>query len=326
MPVSNVHILRQGAVIRGLLGVGWSALAGAPPAEAPPLPGPELTAVVPPRNAGLVDDLIWWSGGDARAWRGQLPPYMFPQWGFPLLGRTLESIPYPLTGVLNQGCRLTVQAPLPAGVPLHLRARLVSIDEQPGKARIHQRLITGTADQPDCLVSDVFSVVPLPRTAEDGPKPRRARPTVDPALRPIRRRRLGPGAGLDFARLTGDFNPIHWIPLAARMAGFPATILHGFGTLALAVEAVVQAHWSGDVARFAGLDVRFTRPLVLAGRPEAAVFLGAPDETGRRPLAVGQAPGGPANMLGTLAPSPRPAPDTAAPSPDLAPPAGGSDV
>jgi acyl dehydratase len=305
MAVSSAHIRHQLPVIKGLLQVGWSAVAGAPPAVAPPLPGPEISAELPPRSGALVNDLVRWSGGDARAWRGQLPPTMFPQWGFPLLGQTLESVPYPLTKVLNQGCRITVNAPLPAGVPLRATAQLVGIEESAHKARIHQVLRTGTAESPDALVCDVYSVVPLGKRSGGG-GPRRAKPTVPRGLRELGRRRLKADAGLDFAKLTGDFNPVHWVPAYARMAGFRTVILHGFATLSIAVETVTRAHWSGDVSRFRGVDVRFTRPLVLDRRAELGVFLGEPDETGSRSLAVGTAPGGPAFMLGTLAPSPRP--------------------
>jgi acyl dehydratase len=119
----------------------------------------------------------------------------------------------------------------------------------------------------------------------------------------VGRRRLGKSAGLDFARLTGDFNPVHWVGPYAKLAGFRGIILHGFATAALATEAVIAGRWLGDTSRLGGLEVRFTRPLVLPAR--VGVFLGPPDDQGRLPLAVGVAPGGEAAMLGHIWERPR---------------------
>ena len=46
---------------------------------------------------------------------------------------------------------------------------------------------------------------------------------------------------LDFAKLTGDFNPIHWVPAYARASGFRSCILHGFATMSYAMEAIRSA-------------------------------------------------------------------------------------
>ncbi len=300
MAVSNLHIFRQGPVIQGLLRAGWSAISGPSSPAVPPLPGPELHVTVPPRNAALVHDFIQWAGGDPRAWSGQVPPTLFPQWGFPLLGRTLSDIPYPLARVLNQGCRIAVQRDIPAGEALQLRAQLVAIEETESKARIHQQLITGTVSVPDALICDVYSVVPLD-SGKGGPKgPRRPKPTVDWSLRELGRRHVGPSVGLDFARLTGDFNPVHWVGAYARMAGFRTPILHGFATISIAVETVIRSVWSGDVSRFGGLDVRLTRPLLLGRGVDLGVFVGEAGPDGTRTLAVGAGHGGPAWMLGTI--------------------------
>ena len=59
--------------------------------------------------------------------------------------------------------------------------------------------------------------------------------------------KLGPNAGLDFAKLTGDFNPVHWVPRWAKAFGFRNVILHGFGTMARAIEALNRGLFAGDV-------------------------------------------------------------------------------
>jgi acyl dehydratase len=222
---------------------------------------------------------------------------MFPQWGFPSLARTLNGVPYPLPKVLNQGCRITVEEPLPAGEVLRLESHLHGVDDNGQRARLHQRLVT-TTDSGGRVVADVFAYVPLAKKKKGG---KHSGPPIVPLdCREIARRQLRSNAGLEFAILTGDFNPVHWLRAYARLAGFKSTILHGFGTLSIAVEAVIAGQWSGDIRRFGGVDVRFTRPLVLPAK--LGVFVGAADAEGRIPLAVGKAPGGAAVMLGHIWP------------------------
>ena len=63
-----------------------------------------------------------------------------------------------------------------------------------------------------------------------------------------------------YAGASGDFNPIHWLPSYARAAGFRSTVLHGFGTFALAIEALVRRVLSGNVRALATVEARFTKP------------------------------------------------------------------
>jgi acyl dehydratase len=104
--------------------------------------------------------------------------------------------------------------------------------------------------------------------------------------------RVGSDAGMAFAVLTGDFNPVHWMRPYARALGFKSKILHGFATLARALEGLNRALYAGAVDRIRTVDVRFTRPLCLPAR----VGLYLDGDT----FMVGDAPGGPAYLVGTL--------------------------
>lgn len=251
----------------------------------------DYTAVLPPRDPTLVRDYIRLVGGDPAGYSGVLPPHFFPQWGFPLIARTLDTVPYPLSRILNGGCRLEINRPLPAREPLHLVARLQGIDDNGRRAVLHQRLVTGTPSARGAVVASVYGVVPLKKSAEGADKSKE-RPQVPVHAQEIGYWRLKARAGFDFACVTGDFNPIHWIPLAARASGFKSTILHGFATLARAIEGMNRALWSGDAGRLAVIDVRFTKPLVLP----AKVGLYVHDDG----VFVGDAPGGPAYLAGTF--------------------------
>jgi acyl dehydratase len=71
----------------------------------------------------------------------------------------------------------------------------------------------------------------------------------------------------DFAALTGDHNPLHTDDEAARAAGFPGVVVHGFLGLALAV-GLIEETGVHDGTTLAMLEVQhwtFRRP-VLAGR------------------------------------------------------------
>ena len=62
-------------------------------------------------------------------------------------------------------------------------------------------------------------------------------------------------------RLSGDLNPLHLDPQAARRGGFDRPILHGLCTYGYAVRSIVNGVLDGDVTRFRSFKVRFSRPV-----------------------------------------------------------------
>ena len=183
------------------------------------LPSAEIVEKIPPLAGDLVRDYVRHVGGDPNAYRGTIPAHLFPQWGFPLAARTLKGIPYPMLKVLNGGCRVEQRAPLPAGVPLIARARLADIDDDGRRAVLHQschrygegaQAVTGTS-MPSCRWG---------RQGREAGEEGAVR--VPDGARELGYFRLAPDAGLAFAMLTGDFNPVHWIkPYPARSAFVP---------------------------------------------------------------------------------------------------------
>ncbi len=59
-------------------------------------------------------------------------------------------------------------------------------------------------------------------------------------------------------RLSGDLNPLHLDPEAARRGGFDQPILHGLCTYGFATRAIVNELLGGDVARLKGFSARFS--------------------------------------------------------------------
>jgi hypothetical protein len=246
-----------------------------------------------------VNDYVRYVGGDARAYRGELPPHLFPAWCMPALARALDGLPYPILRVVNGGCRIQVQGRISDSEPLQVRAHLQNIDDDGRRAVLAQRVTTGTASSPEALAIDFFSIVPLTGgkpsgkgSAKRSSEPKKDKARVPEGAREIQRTRLRRDAGLAFAKLTGDFNPIHWIAPYARASGFKNVILHGFGSLALCWEALNKNVFGGDVHAIESFDAKLTRPLVLPH--EVGVYVLGKD------VFVGDAPGGPAYLQGSF--------------------------
>jgi len=299
------HITSQGPVLAAL---GKTALLGLQQQlnkdrAAPQLqvPGPVFEARIPPRDRALVRDYARHVGGDPSAYKKVLPPHMFPQWGYSQAARTLEGIPYPVLRVLNGGCRLEVNAPLPQGVPLTVTACLDELDDNGRRAVMRQRIATSTPDNPEAVVGYLYVIVPLgggnkgkgKGKGEGKGKKKKEVQRVPVGATEIGYWRLGPDAGLTYAMLSGDFNPVHWIRPYARAFGFKSKILHGFATMARAMECVTRTLYAGDVAAIKLLDVQFLKPLVLPARVGCYVM-----DDGE--VYVGDAPGGPAYLKGTF--------------------------
>jgi acyl dehydratase len=286
MALPTKHVIHQGRVVASLANTAFAALMQrVRKAPAGPVPGPEIAERIAAPNRDLVRDYVRHVGGDPGAYRSTVPAHMFPHWGFPLAARTLKGIPYPMMRVLNGGCRLEIHRPLPADQPLSVKARLESIDDDGKRAVLHQRVDTGDG----AVVGHLYAIVPV----GEGKKAAGAR--KDPARVPQGARelaywRLGPEAGLAFAMLTGDFNPVHWVRPYAKAMGFRSTILHGFATMARAIEGLNRSVFAGDVSRLKTFDCKFTRPLVLPAR--VGLYVQGTS------VFVGDAPGGPAYLVG----------------------------
>jgi acyl dehydratase len=247
----------------------------APDVSGPPrTPGPEIYRSRPPLPRKLIDDYVTHVGGDPRTYRGEVPPHLFPQWCMPALARTLEGLPFPLLRAVNGGCRVRVAGHIPDNQPLEVRAHLEDIDVSDRRAVLHQHLTTGARSRPDALAIDFYTIVPLAppgkkthrpneTSANTQPSPEKERPRVPEAAREIHRTARHKDAGLAFAKLTGDFNPIHWLAPYARASGFPNVIQHGFASLALCWEALAKHLLGGDVHAIESFDVKLSRPLVL---------------------------------------------------------------
>lgn len=291
------HILSQS---RGLAALAGLLVSGKRGGGVGAVPGPLQRALLPAPSSALIEDFVRFSGGDPGAYRSTVPPHLFCQWTLPLMLQVATHLPYPATQVINAGCSLRVKGPLPRGERLQVTARLASVEENERRAKLTIATTTGLEGQEPVLLGDLHVRVPLGRkpskSEEGGNRPRppapRERPRVPESVRELARARLPADAGANFAKLTGDFNPIHWSRSYARAVGFRGVILHGFGMFSRVFESLVRGLLSGDASRLSLLEANFTRPLVLPAT--CGVYLGAAHD-----VYLGDAPGGGAYVVGS---------------------------
>lgn len=299
MSVPFKHVFQQGPLIGTIIKTAFSEMFRPllpKPKQEMTIPGPCFERTLPPRPAALIEDYLRYLHRAPDHYGTIVPPHLFAQWSFVLASKTLKGLPYSLLKVVNGGCRLEIHGELPCSQDLHVQVQLTDLEDNGKRVRLCQRITTGTADQPNLIVAELYPVIPLPRkTSKEidktaAPKEKKQRPQVPETAKELTRWSFPKHAGLDFAKLTGDFNPIHWVGPYAKMAGFPRPILHGFASMAYAFEGI-NAHLYHDQRSLAWIDVRFTAPMPLPAdvglyiTPDQQVFLG--DAPGEKAYLVG---------------------------------------
>lgn len=111
---------------------------------------------------------------------------------------------------------------------------------------------------------------------------------------------LPASAGRRYARVSGDYNPIHLWGWSSRLLGFDRPVLHGFCTEAMVAHALVERLMGGDPTSLRRLRIAFRSPLFLPARARLVIAAG-PEGSGRfrvagdgarRPYAEGEWVGG----------------------------------
>ncbi|MCA9519345.1 MAG: hypothetical protein KC609_00160, partial [Myxococcales bacterium] len=211
------------------------------------VPGREYRGRVPAPSAELCRDFVRYCGGDPSPYRnGRIPALLFSQWAFPLITEGLRHLPFDLQRVLNFACDLTIAGPLVADRgTLELTVQLVELEESDKGVRMATRVTTaGKAGAEPTLTAMMHALVPKKR--KPGQRREKSASELVPFdARKIGERRFSATAGRDFAILTGDINPVHWLPPYARAAGFKRPILHGFAQMGWVAESLVRAVFAG---------------------------------------------------------------------------------
>ena len=166
--------------------------------------------------------------------------------------------------ILLGGLRLELYRPLPAAAELSLNRRVLGVYD---KGTAHGAMIVLQCEAR--LKKDDTALFTLSSTlvargdggigsSKGTPPERHVLPKRDPDLSCSSTTR--PDQALLF-RLSGDRNPLHADPAAAREAGFSRPLLHGRCTYGIACRAILKTICEYDHTLITGFDARFSAPV-----------------------------------------------------------------
>jgi len=175
-----------------------------------------------------------------------------------------EAFPVSLLGVVHTRNRITQQRPLRASDTGEIHSWMEGHRETARGQEIDLQTQLRVGDEP--VWSETSTL--LARRA-DGSRPPRTREGGLPHLEVPPRHDVStstfvvsPGVGRRYARVSGDFNPIHIADVTARFFGFKRAIAHGMWSLARCA-----AELGGPTfAQPCTLDVAFKRPISFRAR------------------------------------------------------------
>ncbi|MFE9915593.1 MaoC/PaaZ C-terminal domain-containing protein [Micromonospora sp. NPDC005553] len=174
-------------------------------------------------------------------------PATFPHvMGFPLALRlmTASDFPLPLIGLVHVGNRITTHRPITADETLDFTTYAENLRPH-DRGRQVDVVLVGSVDGAEVWrgVSTYLGREREPGGREPGERP--AAPTA------TGRWRVEPRVGTEYARVSGDHNPIHTSRLGARLFGFRRPIVHGMWSKArclAALEARLPDAYTVEVA------------------------------------------------------------------------------
>lgn len=230
--------------------------------------------------------------------RDRVPPTWLHVLTFPLQVHLMagRDFPFAMAGMVHVANEMSLLRPVRVGERLTLST--VAAGMRPHRSGVTVELVgqARVGDEPVWHGSSSYLVkgqrLPVPRDeAEAEPEP--ADDLDAPLVTPSARWRLHGGLGRDYAAVSGDVNPIHLNPLAAKAFGFPRTIAHGMWTHARALAAL-----ESRLPEAYEVAVRFRKPVLL---PTTVTF-GTTQEGGEHRFLVASTDGSREHLIGRVRP------------------------
>ncbi|SIQ61599.1 MaoC/PaaZ C-terminal domain-containing protein [Micromonospora avicenniae] len=156
--------------------------------------------------------------------------------GFPLALRlmTTPGFPVPLTGLVHVANRITTHRPVHTGETLDFSAYAENLRPHDRGRQLDVVLVATVAGEEVWRGVSTY----LSRERRGGGGERRERDASPSAPAASATWRLTPRIGTEYARVSGDHNPIHTSRLGARLFGFPRPIAHGMWSKARCLAAL----------------------------------------------------------------------------------------
>jgi acyl dehydratase len=184
---------------------------------------------------------------------------------------TQPKFPLPLLGLVHVANRIEQLQPLPVEAAFDVEVRIG--DCRSVRAGLEFDLLTEVHSGEALVWKATTTIIHRQPRPEDG---RPARPPAPPApggLAEYDAFAVPADTGRRYARLSGDYNPIHLYAATAKLFGFRRAIAHGMWSLARCVGAL-EGRLQAPPQQ---LDVRFKQPLLLPGR---VILKSAPGDGG----------------------------------------------
>ena len=210
------------------------------------------------------------TGGAAAAKGDVVPPVFSSTWETALALELLAEgeLPLPTRGLVHVASELVVLRALRTGDRVRCRVELDRAEPHPSGAKVTLRSRNWNAAGQLCQENSLTFLLRFPGGSRDGRRPEREGEGMGSAVewRPLAQWSLPASLGRRYARVSGDFNPIHLWGWSSRLLGFDRPIAHGFCTGAMIASALSEHLWRSDPAALRRLFVRFRAPLLLPAR------------------------------------------------------------
>ncbi|UTW09377.1 MaoC family dehydratase [Pseudomonas benzenivorans] len=184
------------------------------------------------------------------------------------------AFPFPLLGLVHLENRIRVLRQLAGLGPFTISVH--TADLRPHAKGAQFSLITRLEDQLGLLWEGDSAILCRGLTLAGPPPDHQAFPEL--ALSELAHWQAPADIGRRYARIAGDYNPIHLSALSARLFGFPRAIAHGLWNKARCLAALGQQLPPAGYA----IEVRFQKPVLLPA--ELRLLASAPAAQGQGQL------------------------------------------
>ena len=222
-----------------------------------------------------------------------VPPTYLHVLAFPLSMAlmTEPAFPVPIVGAVHIANAITVARQLRSAEPVAFQVRAADLQQHPAGRKFD--LLAEAAAGGETVWTARSTYLRREKRADGGRGQRRRSQTSPPEGLAVRIRVAG-DIGRKYAAVSGDRNPIHLHPLAARLFGFPSAIAHGMW-----VKARTLATLEGRLPDAFTVEVDFKLPVPL--RSTVAVVTAR--ERGGWLLDVRDAGSGKPHLTGSVLPA-----------------------